>query len=82
MENEEQNMTHEQVIQKAHDIISHMEEIKTKGNALLLAYDSDKEQFQMLAINADFEEISALVLSCVAAMKIQIKDMSPDRTVN
>lgn len=84
MSGEEQTkeMTHAESLQKARQIIDHMEVLAEKGNALLLAYDSEKETFQMLAINADLKEVRALLMGCVASMQAGLNDVSPDRTLN
>lgn len=80
-------LTQEQAFIKAHDLLSGMQtnntdDGKTKSHGLLLVYDPEREAFQMVAINADAEEVTALVLSCLATIRQTLKDTSEDRTLN
>lgn len=87
MDEQEQILTQDQAFIKAHDILSAMKDSsaddgKTKSHAVLLAYDPEREAFQMVAINSDLDEVMALVLSCLATVRESIKNTSEDRTLN
>lgn len=87
MEDKDSLLTQEQAFIKAHDILNIMQrnntdEGKTKSHGLLLAYDPEREAFQMVAINSDAEEVTALVLSCLATIRQTLKDLDEDRTLN
>jgi hypothetical protein len=86
MEDSERPLTQEQAFNKAHDILDIMQnnstdDGKTKSHGLLLAYDPEREAFQMVAINSDAEEVTALVLSCLATLRETLKEIE-DRTIN
>ena len=81
-ENQYENLSSADIFTKARGVLDEMQALDKKGNALLLAYDSEKETFQMVALNADAEEIKALILSCMAAMVKAVQDVAPDRTLN
>ena len=82
MEDNEVVLTQEQAFNKAHDILDVIQKVNTSSHALLLAYDPDKEAFQMVAINSDTEEVLALILSGLATVRTSIKDLMTDRTIN
>ena len=87
MEDNEVVLTQEQAFNKAQGILSDMKSNiadngKTKSHALLLVYDPAREAFQMVAINSDAEEITALVLSCLATLKESLISAAEDRTLN
>lgn len=87
MDDHETPLTQDQAFSKAHELLKVMQgnthdDGKAKGNAVLLAYDPEREAFQMVSINADPEEIMALVLGCFATVKNALKNISEDRTLN
>ena len=87
MEDNESLLTQDQAFIKAHELLTDLQQRKNddnkiKGHALLLAYDPERESFQMVAINSDAEEVTALVFSCLATIRESLKSIAEDRTLN
>ena len=87
MEDSETLLTQDQAFVKAHDVLTDLQQKKNddnkiKGHALLLAYDPDREAFQMVAINSDADEIRALLLSCLATIRQALDSTTEGRTLN
>lgn len=69
------------IYDRAREVLKAAEESKG-SNSLLLSYNPDTERFQFLAIHADPEEVYALLLSGMSALKDIVKDIDIERTLN
>lgn len=76
-----QNISPEEVYKKARELLAELEK-QERSNGLLIAYNPDTEKFQFLSLNADVEEIFALLLGGMGMIKKTIVDMQSDRTLN
>lgn len=81
MDDIEQNIEPKKIFDKAREVIADMEKGKD-CNGILLTYDPDAETFQFLAINADPQEVLALLLSGMGVVREDLKNINPDRTLN
>lgn len=80
-------LTQDQAFTKAHDLLADLQQHKNddnkiKGHALVLAYDPEREAFQMVSINSDPDEIRALLLSCLITIREALSNTAEDRTLN
>lgn len=81
MDDIEEHIPETKIFDRAREIIADMEKANN-CNGIILTYDPDAEKFQFLAMNADPEEVLALLLSGMGVVRNELLNVSPDRTIN